>query len=54
MKAAFEYARKLAHAKDIQEVMQIQSEFFKSQFAAAGEQMKQMGAYAVSASNSGP
>ena len=52
MKAAFEYARKLAHAKDIQEVMQIQSEFFKSQFAAAGEQMKQMGADAVSASKS--
>jgi phasin len=49
MKAAFECARKLLKAKDIQEVMQIQSEFFKRQFAAAGEQMKQMGTDAVSA-----
>jgi phasin len=43
MKAAFEYARKLIHAKDMQEVMHIQGEFFKSQLAAAQEQMKQMG-----------
>jgi phasin len=49
MKAAFEYARKLLHAKDMQEVMQIQGDFFKSQFAAVEEQMKQMGKEAVSA-----
>jgi phasin len=49
MKAAFEYARKLLHAKDMQEVMHIQGEFFKSQLAAAQEQMKQMGSGAVSA-----
>jgi phasin len=49
MKAAFEYARKLLHAKDMQEVMQIQGYFFKSQIAAAEEQMKQMGKEAVSA-----
>jgi hypothetical protein len=49
MKAAFEYARKLLHAKDMQEVMQIQGDFFKSQIAAAEEQMKQMGKEAVSA-----
>ena len=30
MKAVFDYARKLLHAKDMQEVVQIQSEFFKS------------------------
>jgi phasin len=48
MKAAFDYARKLLHAKDMQEVMQIQSEFFRSQFTAAQEQMKQMSADAVS------
>jgi phasin len=52
MKAAFECARKLLHAKDIQEVMQIQSEFFKRQFAAAGEQMKQMGTDTASAAKS--
>jgi hypothetical protein len=32
--------------------MQIQSEFFKRQFAAAGEQMKQMGTDAGSAADS--
>jgi hypothetical protein len=35
--------------KDIQEVLQIQSDFFKSQLAAAQEQMKQMGTEAASA-----
>jgi phasin len=49
MKAAFEYARKLLHAKDMQEIMQIQGDFFKNQLAAAQEQMKQMGSGAVSA-----
>ena len=49
MKSAFEYARKLLHANDIQEVLQIQGEFFKGQLAAAQEQMKQMGTGAVSA-----
>src|ERR1019366_8636102 len=43
MKAAFEHARKLIYAKDMHEVMQIQSDFFKSQLAAAQEQIKQMG-----------
>jgi phasin len=42
MKAAFDHARKLIHAKDLQEVMQIQAEFLKNQFAAAGEQMKEL------------
>jgi phasin len=49
MKVAFEYARKLLHAKDMQEIMQIQGDFFKNQLAAAEEQMKQMGSGAVSA-----
>jgi phasin len=43
MKAAFEHARKLVLAKDLQEVLQLQTEFLKSQFAAAQEQMKQLG-----------
>ena len=30
MKVVFDYARKLLHAKDTQEVVQIQSEFFKN------------------------
>ena len=42
MKAAFEYARKLLHAKDMQEVMQIQADFFKSQVSATQEQMREM------------
>ena len=42
MKATFDHARKLIHAKDLQEVMQLQAEFLKNQFAAAGEQMKEL------------
>src|ERR1700761_7666297 len=42
MKAAFEHARKLAHATDLQQAMQIQSEFLRSQFTNAGEHMRQM------------
>ena len=42
IKAAFEHARKLVHATDIQEAMRIQSEFLKSQFTNAGEHMRQI------------
>src|ERR1700690_4196158 len=42
MKAAFEHARKLVHATDLQEAMRIQSEFLRSQFTNAGEHMRQM------------
>jgi phasin len=42
MKAAFEHARKLAHATDLQQAMQIQSEFLRSQFTTAGDHMRQM------------
>jgi phasin len=42
MKAAFEHARKLVHAKDLHEAMQIQSEFLRSQFTNAGEHMRQI------------
>src|SRR6201994_3631693 len=41
IKAAFEHARKLVHATDLQEAMQIQSEFLRSQFTNAGEHMRQ-------------
>jgi phasin len=42
MKAAFEHARKLVQATDLQQAMQIQSEFLRSQFTNAGEHMRQM------------
>src|SRR6476620_9491308 len=42
MKAAFEQARKLVHATDLQEAMRIQSEFLRSQFTNAGEHMRQI------------
>jgi phasin len=40
MKAAFEHARKLVHATDLQEAMRIQSDFLRSQFTNAGEHMR--------------
>jgi phasin family protein len=49
MKASFDHARNLAHATDVQEAMQIQSEFMKNQFANAEEQMKQMAEGVMSA-----
>lgn len=42
MKSAFDSARQLAQATDLQEAMQIQSEFWKNQIANTGEQMKQL------------
>jgi phasin len=48
MKAAFEHARKLVHATDLQQAMQIQSEFLKSQFTNAGEHMRQITGAAMS------
>ena len=42
MKTAFEHARKLIHATDLQQAMQIQSEFLRSQFTNAGEHMRQI------------
>ena len=42
MKASFEHARRLVHATDLQQAMQIQSEFLRSQFTNAGEHMRQI------------
>jgi phasin len=42
MKSAFEHARKLVHATDLQEAMRIQSDFLRSQFTSAGEHMRQI------------
>jgi hypothetical protein len=49
LKAAFDHARKLVHATDLQEAMQIQSEFLKSQFTNAGEHMRQITGEVMSA-----
>jgi phasin len=49
IKAAFEHARKLVHATDLQEAMRIQSEFLKSQFTNAGEHMRQITGSVMSA-----
>jgi phasin len=42
LKAAFEHARKLVHATDLQEAMRIQSDFLRSQFTNAGEHMREI------------
>ena len=42
--AAFDLAQKLVHAKDPQEVFQLQSEFVKIQLNAIQEQTKALGA----------
>src|SRR6476646_10481611 len=48
LKAAFEHARKLMNAKDINEVMQLQTEYLRNQFGIATEQSKQIQAPANS------
>jgi hypothetical protein len=48
LKAAFEHARKLMNAKDINEVMQLQTEFLRNQFGIATEQSRQMSGGIVS------
>ena len=42
--AAFDLAQKLVHAKDPQEVFQLQSEFVKTQLAAIQDQTKELSA----------
>jgi phasin len=43
MKAAFDHAKKLVQAKDLQEAMRLQAEFLKAQYDAATEQLKELG-----------
>ena len=47
--AAFDHAQKLVRAKDIQEAMQLQTDFAKSQFASMQAQLKELGEVAQSA-----
>ena len=49
MKAAFDHARQLVHATDLQEAMRIQSEFLRSQFTNAGEHMRDITSKVMSA-----
>ena len=49
LKATFDHARKLMQAKDISEVMHLQSEFIRTQFASATDQFKQMTGGVISA-----
>jgi phasin len=51
MKAAFEHARKLVHATDLQEAMRLQSEFLRSQFTNAGDHMRQITGSMMSKAN---
>ena len=52
LKSSFEHARKLLQAKDINEMMQLQSEFLRNQYGAATEQFKKMAGMTGSAANS--
>jgi phasin len=42
--AAFDLAEKLVHAKDVQEVMQLQSDYLKAQMTTIQDQAKELGA----------
>lgn len=44
VKAAFDLAQKLVHAKDPQEVLQLQAEYVKTQMSVIQEQTKELGA----------
>ena len=41
--AAFDHAERLVHAKDVQEVMQLQAEFLRSQLEVLQSQTKELG-----------
>jgi phasin len=46
VKAAFDLAQKLVHARDVQEVLALQSEYLRAQMAAIQEQARELGAMA--------
>ncbi|MBV9396083.1 MAG: phasin [Methylobacteriaceae bacterium] len=48
VKAAFDFAQKLVHAKDMQEVLALQSEYLRAQTTAIQEQTRELGALARS------
>jgi phasin len=54
IKSAFDHARRLVHAKDLNEVMQIQSEYVKQQFTVASDQMKELSDTVISSTKNTP
>lgn len=50
--AAFDLAQKLLHAKDVQEILALQTEYAKAQLAAIQTQAKELGAAAQEAMTS--
>ena len=46
VKAAFDLAQKLVHARDMQEVLALQSEYLRAQMAAIQDQARELGAVA--------
>jgi len=46
VKAAFDLAQKLVHARDMQEVLALQSEYLRAQMAAIQEQARELGGIA--------
>jgi phasin len=49
IRAAFDHAERLVRAKDVQEVLSIQSEYLRTQIATIQDQTKQLGATIQSA-----
>jgi hypothetical protein len=49
MKAAFDHRKKVVQTTDLQEAIRIQTEFLKSQFTNAGEQIKKISGEVMSA-----
>ena len=54
MRSAFDHARKLVHATDLQEAMRIQSEFLRTQFTNAGDHMREITGKVMSAGKTKP
>jgi len=50
--ASFEFAQKLVRARDVQEMMKLQSEYIQSQMQALNEQAKELGQSAAQAMDS--
>ncbi len=53
LSAAFDHAQRLVRARDVQEAVQLQSEFVRSQFAALQAQVKEFGSMTQSAMSQG-
>jgi phasin len=52
VRAAFDHAQRLVRAKDVQEVMSLQSEFLRAQLATLQDQAKQLGSSLQNAAQS--